>query len=63
LLLPVSANVMWLFEEGRRVESISRLRSLVIWFVHPLSKIHSVVFGTGSYKKLVAYTSRRHLWR
>src|SRR3989337_1178594 len=49
LLLPVSANVMWLFEDGSRVESMRRLRSPVMWLVHPLFIIHSVAFGVVPY--------------
>ena len=44
LLLPVSANVMWLLSDGRKVESIRRLLLPVMWFVHPLSIIHSEDF-------------------
>ena len=49
LLLLVSANVMWLLSDGRKVESMRRLRSPVIWLVHPLSIIHSEAFGVIPY--------------
>src|ERR1041384_3050041 len=42
LLLPLSANVM-VFDEGLREDSMRRFLSPVIWFVHPLSMIHSVL--------------------
>ena len=49
LLLPVSANVMWILVDGRRVESMRSLRSPVMWLVHPLSIIHSKAFGIVPY--------------
>ena len=49
LLLPVSANVMWLLVDVRKVESMRRLRSPVMWLVQPLSMIHSVAFRVVPY--------------
>src|SRR3954470_16399825 len=43
LLLPLSVNVMVFFDEGLREDSMRRFLSPVIWFVHPLSMIHSVL--------------------
>ena len=60
LLLPVSANVMWLLSDGRKVESMRRLRSPVIWLVHPLSIIHSEAFGVIPYSAVwgIGFTKR-----
>src|SRR3954467_5161964 len=43
LLLPLSANVIVFLDEGLREDSMRRFLSPVMWLVHPLSMIHSVL--------------------